>query len=147
MSALDYLQSTTQNLTASLQAADTPEDWMVANPTIGEAARFGALDTSLILAGALVGAALDPHLAKVTKAKGYGPILGAVVANMLGATIAAGAQGWRPAVGVGLGSGAALLPAGIAMALGRDATGKTAQILLGASALIVGASYVRRVRA
>ncbi len=154
MSALDYLQhnagnvgTSLQNIGTSMQLADTPEAWVVDNPGVGESARFGALDTSLVVAGAMLGAALDPHIAKLTKASGYGPILGAVLANTLASFIAAGGQGWRPAVGVALGSAVALLPVGGALMLGKDASGNTARVLLGAAALVIGASYVSRKRA
>lgn len=153
MSALDYLQhkatnagASLQSIGTSLQLADTPEAWVVENPGVSESARFGAIDTSLVVAGAMLGAALDPHIAKVTKASGYGPILGAVLANTLAAVIGAGGQGWRPAVGVTLGSAVALVPVAGALVLGKDAKGGAARVLLGSAALIIGAAYVSRQR-
>ena len=146
MSALDYLQHNAANLSTSLQLAETPEAWVIENPGIRDSARFGALDTSMVVGGAVLGAALDPHLAKITKATGYGPILGAALANTLASLFAAGGQGWRPTVGVALGSAVALLPVVFALVAGKDAKGTTARVLLGSAALVIGASYVSRRR-
>ncbi len=152
MPAADYLRpnlaerlpAAARDLARSVELAPTPEDWMTGTPGVAEAARFGAIDTSLLVIGATVGAALDDHLAKITKAPGFGPILGAVAANTLGALLGAGREGWRPVAGVLLGSGAAMIPVLAAITLGKPAKGGTSRAVVGASALVLGLAYLRR---
>ena len=114
------------------------------SPAFAEAARFGALDTCLLIAAVAVGAALDPHLERVTGAKGFGPLLGAVAGNTLAAGVGAKEHGWTTAAGVGAGALVALAPALVAFGFGKSLTGNTRTILLGLSAVGLGWAYTRK---
>lgn len=114
------------------------------SPAFADAARYGALDTFLLVAAVAVGAALDPHIEKATGAKGFGPLLGAVAGNTLAAGIGAKEHGWTTAAGVTSGALVALAPALVAIGFGKSLTGHTRTILLGLSAVGVGWSYLRK---
>ena len=114
------------------------------SPAFADAARFGALDTFMLIAAVAVGAALDPHIEKATGAKGFGPLLGAVAGNTLAAGIGAKEHGWAAAAGVSSGALLALAPALVAMGFGRSLTGNTRTILLGLSAVGVGWAYTHK---
>ena len=74
--------------------------------------RFGSIDGSMLVMSALFGLSIDAWLASKIGARGYGPIIGAAVGNVLSDGVAAIPEGAMASVGALVGSSLPILPLG-----------------------------------
>jgi hypothetical protein len=104
--------------------------------TFPQAAKFGALATSVVVASTLVGFALDKQIAaKLRLPDGWGPVVGAAGGLAVTNAVAGLAQGVPASAGYLAGSVGALVPTAIAAyALGKTTSDKTTVTVLTALA-------------
>lgn len=121
----------------ALPAVATSREWV----------RFGVIDNSVIVVSALAGISLDKAIAQRVGTKGYGPLVGALVGNAIGDTIAALSQGVRPAASVFAGAMLPVIPVAAAIYLKKPLKGSTAVAVGTATALLLAFAYRKRIMA
>lgn len=104
----------------------------------------GLMDTSLLLVSALAGSLLDPMLEKKLGVRGYGLILGATIGNAISCSLGASSEGSKSMGMTFLGSLVPIVPVTIGLALRKELTGTTRNIMLGTSLLGLGYSVAAR---
>eukprot|EP01116_Phalansterium_solitarium_P002575 TRINITY_DN12672_c0_g1_i1.p1 TRINITY_DN12672_c0_g1~~TRINITY_DN12672_c0_g1_i1.p1 ORF type:complete len:165 (-),score=8.56 TRINITY_DN12672_c0_g1_i1:553-984(-) len=106
-------------------------------------ARFGVVDSSLLMISILAGFSLDTLIASRIGARGYGPIVGAGIGNAIADTVAGMPEGRWAAAGVGVGALAPLAPVVAMMALKRDLSSRPVALFVGGScaAMFIGTFY------
>lgn len=110
--------------------------------TFGQAARFSAISTSIVLATTLAGFALDEQITKrLNLPGGWGPVVGAAV-GLAGTNAVAGlAQGVPAATGYVVGSVGPLLPAAFAAYALKKTTRDTGAVYFLAGLAAASAAY------
>lgn len=104
----------------------------------------GLVDTSLLLVSALAGSLLDPMLEKKLGVRGYGLILGATIGNAISCSLGASNEGSKSMGMTFLGSLVPIVPVTIGLALKKELTGTTRNVLFGTSLLSLGYGIAAR---
>lgn len=110
--------------------------------TFGQATRFSAISTSIVLASTLMGYALDEQITRrLALPGGWGPVVGAA-AGLAGTNAVAGlAQGVPASVGYVVGSAGALLPTALAAYAFKKTTRDQGAVYFLAGLAVAGAVY------
>jgi hypothetical protein len=108
--------------------------------------RFGSIDSSLLVVSALFGLSLDTWLASKIGTRGYGPIIGACVGNVISDAVAAVPEGTMASVGAFTGASLPMVPL-TAFLLLRWPLSTRVKIVTGAfsTAILVGAFTVEKI--
>jgi hypothetical protein len=110
--------------------------------TFGQAARFSAISTSIVLASTLMGYALDEQITKrLALPGGWGPVVGAATAIAGTNAVAGLAQGVPASVGYVVGSVGPLVPTAIAAYALKKTTRDTGAVYLLAGLAAASALY------
>jgi hypothetical protein len=103
--------------------------------------RFGLVDSSLLLVSILAGFSLDSVIARRVGVRGYGPVVGAGVGNLLADTIAGMPEGKYATAGVCAGAAVPLIPLAVAMGTRRPLGGPVTLALGGVSGLLFAGTF------
>jgi hypothetical protein len=110
--------------------------------TFGQATKFSAISTSVVLATTLAGYALDEQITKrLSLPGGWGPVVGAAAGLATTNAVAGLAQGVPASVGYAVGSVGALLPTAFAAYALKKTTRDTGAVYFLAGLAAAGAAY------
>ena len=104
--------------------------------------RFGLVDSSLLLVSILAGFSLDAVIAKRIGARGYGPVVGAGIGNLVADTVAGMPEGRWAAGGVMAGAALPLVPLAAIMATRKPLEGRPAHFLSGFCGLLFAGTFI-----
>jgi hypothetical protein len=108
--------------------------------------RFGSIDGSLLVISALFGLSIDAWLASKIGARGYGPILGAAMGNVISDGIAAIPEGSLASAGAFMGASLPIVPLAACLMI-RAPLSQRVKMFTGAfsGAILLGAFTVEKI--